>query len=326
MNGYRLLIATDGSDSARDAAEAATRLPLPPVTAVDVLFVCEPRRVFAYGRSERAAVLDMLNEVDQRTAEEACSSIMELVRRRWPDAAVEALRRTGFPAEEIVRCAEERGSRLIVLGSHGRSRLRRFVLGSVSDAVSMLAPTSVFVGRNAEMVGLAHESVPGVETQARGGLRLVFAHDGSETCEAVLAELLAARWPAGTAVTVLAVLTVVAAFHMEIVQHASPAWEEEKRAARETVEHAVQRLQDVGVAARGEVREAENAALAIIHCAQETDADVVVLGRRAHRRLLARQPVFGGAVAKHVIENATSSVWSVLPQSERTRVVGTDAQ
>ncbi len=317
MDQFRILIATDGSESAVHAARVATQLPLPPVTAVDVLYVSEPRRVFAYSRKERAAVLDTLKESDRRAAEDASSDITALARQRWPDAAVETMLRTGLTADEILRCVQERHSDLVVMGSHGRSRLRRFVLGSVSDAVSQTAPASVLIGRSPEMAGLAHESVPGCEVDRPPGLRFVLAHDGSETCDAVVEELACVPWPENAAVTVLAVLTVVAAFHMEIVQHASPEWEEEKQAARATVQRVVQRLREAGVQAAGEVREAENAALAIVHCAEESDADVVILGRRPRRRLLSSQPAFGGAVAKHVFENAPTSVWSVLPRSDR---------
>jgi nucleotide-binding universal stress UspA family protein len=41
----------------------------------------------------------------------------------------------GLPAEEILRFADEHGCGLIVMGTHGRSGVRRAVLGSIADEV-----------------------------------------------------------------------------------------------------------------------------------------------------------------------------------------------
>lgn len=43
--------------------------------------------------------------------------------------------RFGKPDEEVVRRANERSARLIVLGSHGTSALRHLLMGSVTEAV-----------------------------------------------------------------------------------------------------------------------------------------------------------------------------------------------
>ena len=51
----------------------------------------------------------------------------------------------GVPATMIVREAEKLGADLIMLGSHGRQGLTRFVLGSVSHAVLHQAQCPVLV-------------------------------------------------------------------------------------------------------------------------------------------------------------------------------------
>jgi nucleotide-binding universal stress UspA family protein len=63
----------------------------------------------------------------------------------------EAYLRMGHPAEEILRLSEEIIAGLIVLGNQGLggrfSRLKRFLMGSVSEKVSRYARCSVMVVR-----------------------------------------------------------------------------------------------------------------------------------------------------------------------------------
>ncbi len=86
-------------------------------------------------------------------------TVLPLTRPPWPvdNAAAEkqeaqALGHTmcgisvlGIPATMIVREAEKLGADLIMLGSHGRQGLTRFVLGSVSHAVLHQAQCPVLV-------------------------------------------------------------------------------------------------------------------------------------------------------------------------------------
>jgi nucleotide-binding universal stress UspA family protein len=51
----------------------------------------------------------------------------------------------GEPAKEIVRLAREEGCDLVVVGTHGRTGLRRALMGSVAAAVVREAPCAVLV-------------------------------------------------------------------------------------------------------------------------------------------------------------------------------------
>lgn len=55
----------------------------------------------------------------------------------------------GFPADEILAVAEEEGADLIVMGTHGRSGVRRAVMGSVAEAVNRKALAPVVTVRPA---------------------------------------------------------------------------------------------------------------------------------------------------------------------------------
>lgn len=55
--------------------------------------------------------------------------------------------RIGRPADEILRLAKEVGADLVFIGSHGKTGLDRFVLGSVSERVVREAQCPVMVAR-----------------------------------------------------------------------------------------------------------------------------------------------------------------------------------
>ena len=71
----------------------------------------------------------------------------ELRRVRLPDrtVAVEYQLAEGDPADEILRAAREAGAELIVMATHGRTGLRRLLMGSVAEQVTRKATCPVLV-------------------------------------------------------------------------------------------------------------------------------------------------------------------------------------
>jgi nucleotide-binding universal stress UspA family protein len=83
-------------------------------------------------------------------AEEATKAKLEEQAQRIRDAGIEVAGvhvREGFPDEEIVGLAGRLSAGLIVIGNRGRGRLRRALLGSVSDSVVRHAHCPVLVVR-----------------------------------------------------------------------------------------------------------------------------------------------------------------------------------
>lgn len=74
---------------------------------------------------------------------------------------------TGHPAERIVALATEVDADTIVLGTHGRTGLRRIVLGSVAEEVLRRAPCTVLVVRPRDF--LEGEKVPAVQPPLKPG-------------------------------------------------------------------------------------------------------------------------------------------------------------
>lgn len=64
----------------------------------------------------------------------------------------------GEPAEEIVKLAREEDVETIVMGTHGRSRLGRLLVGSVAEGVISEAPCAVIALRPPAQSPLASEA------------------------------------------------------------------------------------------------------------------------------------------------------------------------
>jgi nucleotide-binding universal stress UspA family protein len=76
-----------------------------------------------------------------KAARQTLDAAMTRVRERAPGA--EALLLQGSPASEILAAIEGTKADLVVLGTHGRHGLSRFVLGSVAEKVVRASPVPV---------------------------------------------------------------------------------------------------------------------------------------------------------------------------------------
>lgn len=85
-----------------------------------------------------------LDRMQDLTAEELAISLAGL-RQDYPDLTVSTVVESGYPAAVLSR--EAREARLLVVGSHGRGPLGRFLLGSTSQAVLSHLPTVTAIVR-----------------------------------------------------------------------------------------------------------------------------------------------------------------------------------
>ncbi|MDZ7702634.1 MAG: universal stress protein [Halobacteriales archaeon] len=135
----RILVPTDGSDGAEAAFEHAlglavsTGAELHVVHAVDPTLV--PVEVSADGVFEalRAAGEGLVSELRERGEAEG--------------VAVETAVLTGPAYQAITEYAEEHDVDLLVMGTHGRTGLNRWLLGSVTERVVRTAPVPVLTVR-----------------------------------------------------------------------------------------------------------------------------------------------------------------------------------
>jgi nucleotide-binding universal stress UspA family protein len=153
----KILVPTDFSPCAEAAAQYAVDLARRLDGAV-VLLSAFTRPVFVPPSLDDAAlVLDPV----QVPAEEARTAL-EWAREQLdhPDVAVRIETVDGSPAEAIVRVARDEAFDLIVMGTNGRTGVRRLLLGSVAECVVRHADCPVLTVRRRE----AHAEVAGEAT------------------------------------------------------------------------------------------------------------------------------------------------------------------
>lgn len=132
-----ILVATDFSASSAAAVAHAARLAMESGARLHLLHVLPPAdRSPGQLADERRHSLERLAGVISADAELALKTVKEV--------------RVGRPAEAIVAYAREVGTDLLVVGTHGRSGLRRLALGSVADRVLRDSPCPVVVIRNGD--------------------------------------------------------------------------------------------------------------------------------------------------------------------------------
>ncbi len=138
-----ILLATDGSASARRATEEAIELALETGWSLQIVSVWSPpKAMVGYGV---IVPLDAGGDAERQQAENVVDAAAEKARAAGlqPKTAV----RRGNPASEICARAGVIGADLIVIGSHGRGPVKRAALGSVSTRVLHHAPCPVLIVR-----------------------------------------------------------------------------------------------------------------------------------------------------------------------------------
>jgi nucleotide-binding universal stress UspA family protein len=135
----RVLVATDGSPSARRAMATVAALPWPASTRVRAVVVSDPGWL---GEASRATVT-----VLDRSLESIAAGARRALAGRWPEA--EARTVNGDPIEAILREGRRFSADVIALGWRGHGAFRRLLMGSVSRRILEQAPSSVLVARRA---------------------------------------------------------------------------------------------------------------------------------------------------------------------------------
>ncbi len=147
----RVLVPIDGSAASLAAIQEVAACQLPPGSAIELLYAIHSRLpvipdfppwavtiAAAHGESIRAQT---------RHAPEVLAAAEKFLQRHHAGVSIVTRTVEGVPKDEILREAAAWGAHRIVLGSHGRGRGERAVLGSTAAAVAAEAACTVLIVR-----------------------------------------------------------------------------------------------------------------------------------------------------------------------------------
>jgi nucleotide-binding universal stress UspA family protein len=141
-----ILLATDGSDEAKLATQAATELSRETGSEVHVVYVLPTPAQLIGHHLYSDEMRESLIGGAERDAETFLKEQAEKIGSDSGKVADTHLR-SGDPDKEILRTAEALGVGLIVIGSRGLGAITRTLIGSVSDSVVRHAHCPVLVIR-----------------------------------------------------------------------------------------------------------------------------------------------------------------------------------
>jgi nucleotide-binding universal stress UspA family protein len=295
-----ILIGFDGSDCAAAAIHDLARAGLPKVGRAIVLSVANTAALSLAAPTPAMASLGDFNwatpanwqEIVEEAKQDAARTADEgatLVRAALPGWDVETRHGINSPYRALIDEAEKSRPDLIVVGSHGRSALGRFVLGSTSQFVLGHADCSVRVGRDST-------------SEAGSPLRLVVGVDGSAGSAAAVDETCRRRWPAGTEVRL--VMAVDLHLPAALLRGGSGGRGRQPMNPSEILEAAAELHERSGISARP-ILEQGDPKHVIVEEARKWGADAVFVGATGHGRL---ERFLLGSVSAAVTARAHCSV------------------
>lgn len=143
----KILLAIDGSPCSDAAVAEVARRPWPEGSLVKILTVLETP--MPPTPETWAVPLNYFEEMEAALRKQGQNIVNRAIQKLTSNKAlsVDAMLAPGSPRQVILEEAESWGANLIVVGSHGYSAWKRFLLGSVSQAVVSHAKCSVEVVR-----------------------------------------------------------------------------------------------------------------------------------------------------------------------------------
>lgn len=287
----RMLVPLDGSETAEKVLPYTRVLARSLKIPVELLAVIEIGR---YASGERARYLDTLMD----TAIRRNQAYLQRVAKTFPGASVEWTVEGGVPAETIITKAAENKGTLITLATHGRSGLKRWLLGSVAEKV--LRGTS-----NPALLVRANE-----EAKTEGEVtqnRIIVPLDGSELAETALPTVVELAKALRLKVVLLQAYTVKAIIYSyeDYIPDLNDIEAELKKEATSYLDSRVEQLKSEGLADVVPIVSEGEAAETIIELAKGAPNSLIAIcthGRSGVKRWVL------GSVTEKVVRHADDPV------------------
>jgi nucleotide-binding universal stress UspA family protein len=284
----KILIATDGSPIADDAAKLLARLPHAEPMDVTILYVNSLHDLHA--GEIPTSVLAQVEEQERQRAKEATQRVESMF--DGSNATVATRIVTGHPSSSIVQQASDLKADLIVMGAIGHSRLDRLLLGSTSDFVATHAPCSVLIVRP-NLVEELNQHEP----------RICIAYDHSEPCQVAIREFSQFGWVNKKSIDIVSVVPTPFVYSDVPIQIDRSASRER---AQKILNEGSELCRLVSNNITTHLIESDYIGDGLVEFATNNQSDILVLGDTG-RGMMGR--FFLGSVSRYVLRHANCSVW-----------------
>ena len=299
----RILLAVDGSKFSEAATRAVLGQARPGDTEVHVMYVIDvlsnqlPEMTAYYPGVEHA------RDAQRTPAEAFVAKTAQLLRAKGLQVTTTV--ELGSPKSTIIDIAAEWHADLIVLGSHGRTGLDRFLMGSLPDSVLRHAHCSV------ELVRIPHPArgAKRISGPAKGKVRrILLAVDNSKFSEAASQLLIEQVRPNETEVRVLHVVEPLPFLVARGIGGYDPALDKVKEARTKQAENLVSKIAETlrakGLKVSTAVAKGDPKSR-ILDAAEQWKAELIVLGSIGQTGL---ERFLVGSVSDAVARHAHCSV------------------
>jgi len=270
----KLLAATDGSKFSQSAIREATNLAK----------ICSAKLITLSVVTTNPEFEEIAPKIIEKAEQEARAHL-EPVKAMASGQGVECeiiLYRSAEPFQGIVDIAAKNRADMIIMGTHGRTALRRLMMGSVTAKVIGHAPCNVLV----------------VPLDAKIGYRtILLATDGSRYSDAAASEAFGIAKRCGSSLIILSV-----AYTDEELE--SPDEAVEIASAEENVKKVVGSAKEEGIKTEGLTLRG-NPYKVIVETSRRRLADLIVVGSHGRTGL---ERLLMGSVTERVIGHAESAV------------------
>lgn len=314
----KILIAYDGSECADRALDDLRWAGLPRACEALVLSVSEvwlppppPSSYEIVAQAEAAhSVAELQRSYSQHSPVVAdalalADKAATRIKAQFPGWHVQAEGACGSPASEVLWRAGAWGADLVVVGSHGRTALGRFVLGSVAQKVVTEARTAVRVARGGR---LDEPDTP---------VRILVGVDGSLEAELAVREVARRSWPPGSQVLVVIVddllrPDVIGSFIPPVVKWIEETNRESREWVQQVAERVTEELRAAGLDAAYDIGVGDPKRV-LVERAEEWRADSIFVGSTGYGNRLVGFLL--GSVSAAVVARAHCSVEVVRPKT-----------
>jgi nucleotide-binding universal stress UspA family protein len=285
----RILIPTDGSDHAERAAEHAVALARAFDATVRVISVVDLQA--AAGPFNAGGVGDDFYDELEAEARDAIDAVAGLADDQVETGVVE-----GNPADAIVDDAAAFDADLIVMGTHGRTGVHRYVVGSVTERVVRLADAPVLTARAGVEVGPAGECDD-----------VLLPTDGSDPATVAVDHAIAIAEQFDARMHVVSIVDVGDLATRVDYTPPTMALERVREERKEATEAIAERAREAGLDVRTEIREGFPAEDLLDYAAEE-GIDLLAMGTHGRTGL---NRFLLGSTTERIIRHADAPVLAV---------------